>query len=156
MVRQLPPGHYIWSLFWHKMISWTDFEEMLFISSNSHWEKFSPMRINKKGVPGYVYKSNTPNTKRAICLFFLCGCLFAWKAVIYLSRGEVKWSISCSIMSGSLWHGLWTTRLLCAWNSPGKSTGVVCHFLFQGIFPIQGLNLGLQNWRQILPSEPPG
>ena len=26
---------------------------------------------------------------------------------------------------------------------PGKSTGVGCHFLLQGIFPTQGLNPGL-------------
>ena len=39
----------------------------------------------------------------------------------------------------------WTlaARLLCAWNSPGKNTGVGCHSLFQGIFPTQGLNLSL-------------
>ena len=28
-------------------------------------------------------------------------------------------------------------------GSPGKDTGVVCHSLLQGIFPSQGLNLGL-------------
>ena len=28
-------------------------------------------------------------------------------------------------------------------NSPGKSTGVGCHFILQGIFPIQGSNLHL-------------
>ena len=36
-----------------------------------------------------------------------------------------------------------TTRLLCPWDSPGKNTGVGCHFLPQGIFPVQGSNLGL-------------
>ena len=30
---------------------------------------------------------------------------------------------------------LWTTRLLCPWNSPGKITGMGCHVLLQGIFP---------------------
>ena len=35
------------------------------------------------------------------------------------------------------------------------STGVGCHFLLQGIFPIQGLNPGLPHCRQtLLPSEP--
>ena len=29
-------------------------------------------------------------------------------------------------------------------ESPGKHTGVGCHALFQGIFPTQGLNPGLQ------------
>ena len=37
---------------------------------------------------------------------------------------------------------LWTepARRLCPWDSPGKNTGVDCHFLLQGIFPTQGLN----------------
>ena len=50
-----------------------------------------------------------------------------------------------------LWpQGLWPIKLLCPWNSPGKNTGVGCHSLFQGIFPTQGLNLGLLHCRQIL------
>ena len=35
------------------------------------------------------------------------------------------------------------------WNSPGQDTGVGCHALLQGIFPIQGSNLGLPQCRQI-------
>ena len=31
----------------------------------------------------------------------------------------------------------------------GKSTGVGGHFLLQGIFPTQGLNLGLPHYRQV-------
>ena len=34
-------------------------------------------------------------------------------------------------------------RLLCPWDFPGKNTVVGCHFLLQGVFPTQGLNLGL-------------
>ena len=30
-----------------------------------------------------------------------------------------------------------------SWDSPGKNTGVGCHFLLQGIFQTQGLNPGL-------------
>ena len=29
-------------------------------------------------------------------------------------------------------HGLSPARLLCPWDSPGKNTGVGCHFLFLG------------------------
>ena len=36
-----------------------------------------------------------------------------------------------------------TARLLCAWDFPGKNTGVGCHFLLQGISPTHGLNLHL-------------
>ena len=47
-------------------------------------------------------------------------------------------------MSNSLWpHGLLPTRLLCPWDSPGKNTGVGCHFLLQGVFLTQGSNPGL-------------
>ena len=43
---------------------------------------------------------------------------------------------SCLAVSNSLGpHGPWPTRLLCPWYSPGKNTGVGCHFLLQGIFP---------------------
>ena len=39
--------------------------------------------------------------------------------------------------------------LLCPWDFSGKNIGVGCHSL-QGIFPTQGLNLGLLHCRQIL------
>ena len=54
-------------------------------------------------------------------------------------------------MSSSLGPlGLQPTRLLCPWDSPGKNTGVGCHFLLQGIFLTQGSKLGLLHCRQIL------
>ena len=43
-----------------------------------------------------------------------------------------------------------STRLLCPWDSLGKNTGVGCHFFLQGIFPTQGSNPGLLQYRQIL------
>ena len=50
--------------------------------------------------------------------------------------------LSYTVMSDSLQpHGLWPSRFLCLWNFLGKSIGVSCHFLLQGIFPTQGLNL---------------
>ena len=49
--------------------------------------------------------------------------------------------LSHSVMFNSLWPcGLQPVRLLCPWNSPGKNTGVGCHFLLQGIFLTQGSN----------------
>ena len=44
-------------------------------------------------------------------------------------------------------HGLQPAMLLCPWDFPGKNTGVGCHFLLQGIFPTQGLNLRLLHWQ---------
>ena len=46
--------------------------------------------------------------------------------------------------------GLQPTRLLRPWDSPGKNTGVGCHFLLQGIFLTQGSNPGLLHCRQTL------
>ena len=47
-------------------------------------------------------------------------------------------------------RGLQPARLLRPWNSPGKNTGVGSHSFLQGIFPTQGLKLGLLHCRQIL------
>ena len=39
-----------------------------------------------------------------------------------------------SVVSDSVWpHGQQPTRLPCPWDSPGKNTGVGCHFLLQCI-----------------------
>ena len=40
--------------------------------------------------------------------------------------------------------------VLCPWDSPGKNTGVGCHFLLQGIFLTQGSNPGLLHCRWAL------
>ena len=57
-----------------------------------------------------------------------------------------KWSESRSVMSDSLRsHGLYSP-----WTSPGWNTGMGSLFLFQGIFPTQGLNPDLPHCRRIL------
>ena len=59
-----------------------------------------------------------------------------------------KWSESesRSVVSDSLRpHGLYSP-----WNSPAQNTGVGSLSLLQGIFPIQGSNLGLPHCRRIL------
>ena len=65
-----------------------------------------------------------------------------------------------SVVSNSLQpHGQYAARLLCPWDLPAKNTGVGCHALLQGIFPIQGLNphlLCLLHCRQFFTPEPPG
>ena len=65
--------------------------------------------------------------------------------------------VSLSVSSNSLQpHRLQPTRLLFPWNSPGKNTGVGCHFLLQRIFLTQELNLHLLHWQvDSLPHEPP-
>ena len=43
-----------------------------------------------------------------------------------------KWKWICSVVSDSVWpHRQQPTRLPRPWDSPGKNTGVGCHFLLQ-------------------------
>ena len=57
------------------------------------------------------------------------------KPMVYIG----KKSESCSVVSNSLWpHGLYSP-----WNFPGQHAEVGSLSLLQGIFPTQGLNLGL-------------
>ena len=46
----------------------------------------------------------------------------------------------------------WTVAcmVLCPRGSPGKNTGVGCHFLLQGIFPTPGIKPSLLYCRQLL------
>ena len=52
--------------------------------------------------------------------------------------------IGCSLPGSSV-HG----------DSPGKNTGVGCHFLLLGIFPTQGLNLCILHWQADSLSQGP-
>ena len=78
-----------------------------------------------------------------------------------LTKYPVHSLVVCSVVSSSVRpQGLGPTTFLCPWDSPGKKTGVGCHFLLQGIFPIQGPNphlLCLLHWQAgSLPLAPPG
>ena len=89
----------------------------------------------------------TPTQLTAISLH-LNRSLIILKIEFHIKR---KWKWSCSVVSDSLQpRGLWPTRLLRPWDFPGKSTGVDCYFLLQGIFPTQESNPGVLHWRQTL------
>ena len=72
----------------------------------------------------------------------------------FLLQPRRQWeseSVHCSVLSDCLRpHGLWPSRLRCPWDSPGKNTGVGCHFLLQGLFPTQVSNPSLPHCRQTL------
>ena len=59
---------------------------------------------------------------------------YDWSACILGCFSHVRLSVTLCQTA------LYSARLLCSWDSPGKSTGVGCHTLLQGIFPTQGLN----------------
>ena len=60
-----------------------------------------------------------------------------------LTKESRSKSVRCSLASNSLRPCGLQSKLLCPRDSPGKNTGVGCHFLLQGIFPNQGSNLPL-------------
>ena len=74
---------------------------------------------------------------RPFSLHLNLGFPWKWKSLSHVPLFALPWIV-------------YPGRLLHAWNSPGKSTGVGCHFLLQMIFPIQGSNPGLLHCRQIL------
>ena len=48
----------------------------------------------------------------------------------------VLWNPVCACMLSHVWLlDLQPARLLCPWNSPGKNTGLGCHFPLQGNLP---------------------
>ena len=67
-----------------------------------------------------------------------------------MHRKKVLKVLCSSVVSNSVTPWTVAHRLLCPWDFPGKNTGVCCHFLLQGIFPIQRLNPGLLHCRQAL------
>ena len=71
--------------------------------------------------------------------------IYTHKLLLYLCE-----KVSHSVVSDSVTSGTAVLQLLCPWGFPGKSTGVGCHVLLQGIFPTQGLNPDLLHCRQIL------
>ena len=73
---------------------------------------------------------------------------FLWNSRNAKTLGNTKTKVKVQVLVGHLCltlkpHGLLPTRLLCPWNSPAKNTGMDSHSLLQGLFPIEGLNLGL-------------
>ena len=85
-----------------------------------------------------------------LLLFLWCWQL-RWSCVRILYSIECVWCVCSAGPNSLLPHRLQSIRkFLCPWNFPGKNTGVVCHFLLQGIFLTQGSNpcfLHLLHWQ---------
>ena len=86
------------------------------------WKSLKANKLKKKKKKA----TNQPSHTHTLCLVAqLCPTLGG--------------PMDCSLPGSSV-HG----------DSPGKNTGVDCHALLQGIFPTQGSNPGLLNYRLIL------
>ena len=113
-----------------------------------------------KNSPNTVFKN--PNPKQWAKGL---NCHFTGTAIQVINEYKKRFStllaIVCvlSVRSDSAIQGLWPTRLLGPWHSPGKNTGAGYHFLLQEIFLNQGSNpclLCLLHWQMdSLPLMPP-
>ena len=80
------------------------------------------------------------------CLHFLRLCCPVLSNAVAMSR-----AVLCLVMSGSYDPmGCSLSGASPPGDSPGRNTGVGLHTLLQGIFPTQGLNPGLPQYRWIL------
>ena len=99
----------------------------------------------------YTCDMYTCTCTHVICDTFVC--IYKYRCVIicyYIWHKMKKCSASLSVVSNSLLlHRLQPPRALSPQNSPGKNTRVDNHSFLQGIFPPQGLNMGLLHCRQI-------
>ena len=118
---------------------------------SQNWNSYranDPIQMKKKkqtmGVRGSYYR--LVDLKKELHKRASCGPSEAYLLLYSVSGGGLVTKLCLTLMTP------WTVsaRLLCPWDSPGKNTGVGCHFLLQGIFPTQESNPGLLHCRQIL------
>ena len=88
----------------------------------------------------------------AVFEYILFKTLFTWGIWCTILSWEDTYVVLMALVMFWLFATPWTMALslLCPWNSPGRNTGVDCHFLLQRIFLTQGSNLSLLHCRQIL------
>ena len=115
------------------------------IKSCLAWHSQCTIGLESTSSPGFYYCTN----KDQKILFLSSLKIFNIDVWLYrLLNKLLQWK--CQLISHVWLFATPWTGLLCPWNFPGKNTGVGCHFLLQWIFPMQGLNLGLLHYRQIL------
>ena len=118
------------------VLSWDTSHYLVIIILTDYLCPYSPRSLGQEPYLGYVTLvliERAKNTSQRKCL--------TWCTKVKVAQlCPALWDpMDCSL-PGSAVHGC----------SPGKNTGVGCHALLQGIFPIQGLNSGLPHCRQIL------
>ena len=113
-------------------------------------DRFDPLAVQG------TLKSLLQHHSSKVSILWFAAFFIVQLSHLYMTTGKTMLNrFSCV----RLFAILWTAILLCPWDSPGKNTGMGCHFLLQGIFPTQGLNLHLLprlhcSW--IFTTEPSG
>ena len=137
---------------WQRMRCLDGITDSMSISLSKLWEIIKDREAWCTAVHGVV-KSQTPLTDQRTTGRWN----FKQLSLIVLGKDPgiaVCCCLAANLHPTPLWpHELQPTRLLCAWDFPGKNTGVGCHFLLQRIFLTYGLNLQNGNLSIILPWE---
>ena len=132
---------------------WSSPIAFLFNCSVLHfYGKFLPSLYNDYSVfllhshrHAHAYIQHTHNAHTHILRYFL-------KILLWRHEGKGRLSLAQLLSRVRLFATLWTVAYQAppSMGFPGKSTGVGCLFLLQGIFPTQGSNPGLPHCRQTL------
>ena len=104
------------------------------LRKTKHWRREASIRM----------LSHPSSTTVGYCSWTLWRAMYMSLGIVQPSAWEKEmiWSGSCSVVSDSLQP----SGLYSPWNSPIQNTGVCSLSLLQGIFPTQGLNLGLPHF----------
>ena len=171
------PGSFIHGIFQARVLGWVAISFSRGSFQSEDWTQVSRIA----GRHFTIWAANASQRARLFReLAVLCILLSYWRwyiwwlSLIFCEVRVILWSKhtaftpdvivkvsvpqSCPTLCESMdfHHGL-QSRFLWPQNSPGKNTGVGCHFLLQGIFLTQGLNPGLLHLQtDSLLSEPPG
>ena len=122
------PGFSYYGILQARILEWVSIP---FFRGSSRTQGSNPGLSHFRQILYHLSHQGSPHKNVCVCVC-VCVCVY----------------VSHSVLSDSMQpHGLWPTRLLCPWDSPGKNSGVDCHFLLQGIFPTQGSNPCLPHWQ---------
>ena len=123
-----------------------------FSQSSLHIWKFTVRVLLKPGLENFEYyftslwdKCNCEVVWTFFGISFLWDCNENWPFPVLWSLLSFPNSLTDRVQS--------TAGILSSWDYPDRNTGMVCHFLLQGIFPTRGLNSCLLTW--LADSLPP-
>ena len=127
---------------YQKILRFNDHVDIISICGTIHGQNFQQYKRRLNKGPGLLKVSpRDPCYCSSLCQLLCWSSHFQRCVVVVFLVAK-----SCPTLLRP--HGLQPTRLLLSMGSPDKNTGVVCHFLLQGIFPSQGSNLHLLHWQK--------
>ena len=129
---------------------------MLWKCCTQHVSKFRKLCSGHRTGNGQFSFQSQRRAMPKICSNYCTIALIvhASKVMLKILQARLQWYVNWEVLDVQAGfrkcRGLQPSRFPRTCDFPGKSTGVGCHFLLQGIFPTQGLNTGLLHCNQML------